>query len=212
MSHVWLCVSVLRQFTRVQLHATPWTIAHQAPLSMGSSRQEHWSGLPWPPQGIFPTQGLNLFLLQLLYCEWALYRWATGEAHVRLYHQACGLRRMSSMMVTETWKWMIRVFWTASFWTDFTSGPDISPHQSKNWSRRKEWLRDENHRQRHLRVGRQSTLTEMQISWSREVGQPFRLPVHWSSTLEPTAYTASPIYDHRVWKYSRKHLEFSYWD
>ena len=31
---------------------TPWTVSHQAPLSMGFSRQEHWSGLPFPPPGI----------------------------------------------------------------------------------------------------------------------------------------------------------------
>ena len=37
----------------------PWTVAHQAPLSMGFSRQEYWSGLPCPPPGIFPTQGSN---------------------------------------------------------------------------------------------------------------------------------------------------------
>ena len=41
----------------------PWTVAHQAPLSMGFSRQEHWSGLPCPSPGIFPTQGSNLSLL-----------------------------------------------------------------------------------------------------------------------------------------------------
>ena len=50
-------------FSRVQLFATPWTVAHQAPLSMGSSRQECWSGLLSPPQGIFPTQGLKLLPL-----------------------------------------------------------------------------------------------------------------------------------------------------
>ena len=33
----------------VQLFATPWTVAYQAPLSMGFSRQEYWSGLPFPP-------------------------------------------------------------------------------------------------------------------------------------------------------------------
>ena len=38
---------------------TPWTAAHQAPLSMGFSRQEYWSGLPCPPPGHLPTQGLN---------------------------------------------------------------------------------------------------------------------------------------------------------
>ena len=42
--------------------ATPWTVARQAPLSMGFSRQEYWSGQSLL-QGIFPTQGLNLGLL-----------------------------------------------------------------------------------------------------------------------------------------------------
>ena len=35
-------------------HAIPWTVAHQSPLSMGFSRQEHWSGLPCPPPGDLP--------------------------------------------------------------------------------------------------------------------------------------------------------------
>ena len=43
--------------------ATPRTVARQAPLSMGFSRQEQWSGLPFPTPGIFPTQELNLCLL-----------------------------------------------------------------------------------------------------------------------------------------------------
>ena len=43
--------------------STPWTVACQAPLSMGFSRQEYWSGLPSLLQGIFPTQGSNLRLL-----------------------------------------------------------------------------------------------------------------------------------------------------
>ena len=42
---------------------TPWTIAHQAPLSMEFLRQEYWSGLPFPPPGIFPTQESNPHLL-----------------------------------------------------------------------------------------------------------------------------------------------------
>ena len=42
---------MLSCFTRLQLFATPWTIAHQAPLSMGFSRQEYWSGLLCPPPG-----------------------------------------------------------------------------------------------------------------------------------------------------------------
>jgi len=43
-----LCYAMLSHFSRVRLCATPWTAAHQAPLSLGFSRQEHWSGLPFP--------------------------------------------------------------------------------------------------------------------------------------------------------------------
>ena len=39
--------------------ATPWTVARQAPLSMGFSRQEHWSGLPGPPPGHLPDPGIE---------------------------------------------------------------------------------------------------------------------------------------------------------
>ena len=49
----------------VLLFVTPWTVAHQAPLSMEFSRQEYWSGLPLPSPGNFPNQGLNLHLLCL---------------------------------------------------------------------------------------------------------------------------------------------------
>ena len=42
---------------------TPWTVAHQAPLSMGFPRQDYWSGLPSPLQGVFPAQGSNPRLL-----------------------------------------------------------------------------------------------------------------------------------------------------
>ena len=41
-------------FSCVWLFVTPWTVAHQAPLSMGFSRQEHWSGLPCPSPGDLP--------------------------------------------------------------------------------------------------------------------------------------------------------------
>ena len=41
--------------SRVQLCVTPWTAARQAPLSMGFSRQEYGSGLPFPPPGDFPN-------------------------------------------------------------------------------------------------------------------------------------------------------------
>ena len=47
--------SSIQSLSRVQLFATPWTVAHQAPLSMGISRQEYWSGLPFPIPGDLPT-------------------------------------------------------------------------------------------------------------------------------------------------------------
>ena len=45
--------------SRVQQFATPWTAACQAPLSMGFSRQEYWSGLPFPPPGDLPNPGIE---------------------------------------------------------------------------------------------------------------------------------------------------------
>ena len=42
------------RFSHVWLSVTPWTLAHQAPLSTGLSRQEYWSGLPLPPPGDLP--------------------------------------------------------------------------------------------------------------------------------------------------------------
>ena len=45
---VCACVCVLSHFSRVQLFVTVWTVAGQAPLSLGFSRKEHWSGLPFP--------------------------------------------------------------------------------------------------------------------------------------------------------------------
>ena len=62
-------VCMLSCFSRIQLFATPWTLARQPPLSMEFSRQEYWSGLPCPLQGIFPTQGSNPCLLHLLHWQ-----------------------------------------------------------------------------------------------------------------------------------------------
>ena len=42
---------------------TPWTVAFQAPLPMGFSRQEYWSGLPFPPLGDLPDPGIKLVSL-----------------------------------------------------------------------------------------------------------------------------------------------------
>ena len=51
--------SEVKSLSRVRLFVTPWTVAHQAPLSMGFSRQEYWSGLPVPSPGDLPNPGIE---------------------------------------------------------------------------------------------------------------------------------------------------------
>ena len=53
------CACVLSHFSRVQLFVTPQTVAHQALLTMGFSRQEYCSGLPFPPSGDLPNPGIK---------------------------------------------------------------------------------------------------------------------------------------------------------
>ena len=54
--------------------ATPWTVVHKAPLSMGFSRQEYWIGLPFPSPRDLPNPGIKPpSLLRLLHCRWILY-------------------------------------------------------------------------------------------------------------------------------------------
>ena len=53
----------------IQLCAILWTVARQTPLSMGFSRQEYWSGLPFPSPGTFPKQGLNPCFPRLLHWQ-----------------------------------------------------------------------------------------------------------------------------------------------
>ena len=49
----------VKSLSRVRLFATLWTVAHQALLSMGFSRQEYWSGLPFPSPGDLPDPGIE---------------------------------------------------------------------------------------------------------------------------------------------------------
>ena len=59
----WVHAWVLSRFSHVWPFAAPWTAALQAPLSVGFSRQEYWTELPFPPPRIFPTQGSHSSLL-----------------------------------------------------------------------------------------------------------------------------------------------------
>ena len=57
------CLSIAQwlwcMLSHVRLFVTPWTVAHQAPLSLGFSRQEHWRGLLFPPPGALPNSRIE---------------------------------------------------------------------------------------------------------------------------------------------------------
>ena len=54
-----MCACVLSHFSRVWVSVTLWAVAHQAPLSVGFSRQKYWSGLPCPSQGDLSDPGIK---------------------------------------------------------------------------------------------------------------------------------------------------------
>ena len=71
---------------------TPWTVAHQAPLSMVFSRQEHWNGLPYPSPWDLADPWIELSFLRLLHCRrffthWAIFctRWSSKSQGATLY-------------------------------------------------------------------------------------------------------------------------------
>ena len=73
---------MLSRFSHVWLFVTLWTAAHQAPLPMGFSKQEYWSGLPCLPPGDLPDPGIepvSLHSWRILYC------WAAGKPLVTGY-------------------------------------------------------------------------------------------------------------------------------
>ena len=76
---------ILSVLSHVCLFATPWTTAHQAPLSMGFPTQEYWSGLPFPFPGDFPDPGIKTRVSGVS-CNGRqiLFHWTTWEAPYHL--------------------------------------------------------------------------------------------------------------------------------
>ena len=104
-----LCV--LNCFSPVWLFVTPWTVAHQAPLSMGFSRQEYWSGLPCFPLGDFPNPGIeSVSLMSPPLAGGFFTHCATWEAQAEDYLQIKNLR------VREV-KWLVQGQTTNKHWT-----------------------------------------------------------------------------------------------
>ena len=83
-SHLCMGACVLSHFSHVRLCETLWTVARQAPLSMGFSRQKYWSGLPCPPPGNLCDPG-HWTLVSYVSCigRQVLYRWShLGSAFI----------------------------------------------------------------------------------------------------------------------------------
>ena len=97
----------------VQLFASPWTVVHQAPLSMGFSRQEYWSGLPFPSPGHLPAPGDWICISCI--GRRILYRWDTWEALMG--------KRGSDKGFAERWQlWWSSVLLSewADLWPEYT--------------------------------------------------------------------------------------------
>ena len=71
---------------RVRLFATSWTIAHEAPVSMGLPREEYWSELPFPSPGDLPNPGIKPASLECLHRQWILFHCTTWEAPLLAIH------------------------------------------------------------------------------------------------------------------------------
>ena len=56
---VYLCMSTCVCHSVITNSVTPWTVAHQGPVSVGFPRQEYWNGLPLPPPGDRPNPGIK---------------------------------------------------------------------------------------------------------------------------------------------------------
>ena len=99
------CVSC---FSRVWLFVTPWTVAHQAPLSMGFSRQEYWSGLPCPPPGELPNPGIELLsLMSPALAGGFLTTSTTWEAYVYIYIERDTSLYIHIILLTCTYAFII---------------------------------------------------------------------------------------------------------
>ena len=69
----------VKSLSRVRLLATPWTAAHQAPLSMGFPKQEYWSGLLFPPSGNLLHPRIEPLQAESLMSEGPIIRTTTGS-------------------------------------------------------------------------------------------------------------------------------------
>ena len=109
----WL-VSVLSCFSCVWLYVTPWTLARQAPLSIGFLRHEYWSGLPFPSPGTLPDPVIKPTSSRLLHRHWQAGSWPLAPPgnpwRVYMISSNGGARVKNHLPVQETqemWIWFL---------------------------------------------------------------------------------------------------------
>ena len=102
--------------------ATPWTVACQAPLSMGFPRQEYWTGLPFPSPGDLHDPGTEPTIGRGF-----LYHWAASEAHywgsftILLFYFVVITLHISTPASFQKWLKMGKILWIMFFGKDLIS-------------------------------------------------------------------------------------------
>ena len=102
---------LLSCFSRVRLFTTPWGVACQAPLSLGLSRREYWSGLPCPPPGDLPNPETEPGSLTVSCIgRWVLYHWChLGSPLFRLLRVKIKWKRRATK-ASALWVWDVLDF------------------------------------------------------------------------------------------------------
>ena len=93
--------------------APPWTVAHQAPLSMEFSRQEYWSGLSFPTPGDLSNPGSNLYLLSLLHWQ------ANSLAGPGKPHREITFAQSRTISQCQGWRKSRSLWWKLKFLTTY---------------------------------------------------------------------------------------------
>ena len=100
-THLHIHILLFSLLNHVPFFATPWPVAHQAPLSVAFPREEYWSGLPFPSPGDLPGSGIKptSSVLQVDF----FYHCATREAHIYTYNIYVYIYSFSLLVITRYW-------------------------------------------------------------------------------------------------------------
>ena len=98
-------VCVLTSFSGIRLFVTLWAVAYQAPLSMGFSRQEYCSGLPWSLPGDLPESGIELASLTSPALASGFFTTSTCWEHCKIYDHIETHRKHELMIISKMHFW-----------------------------------------------------------------------------------------------------------